>query len=149
MTTLPCSWKAFKILIFQQVITISHQFSAILTLEIFLANGQINGQSRRTPSPTNSSARIPPSQASRLPRTDVEISQRSRSPKPTLQARNGAPNLREASPASSTRERRPPSIVVPPPAAPLPSYQPRRPPVTIASHISTGSLDLGPSQSVS
>lgn len=106
-----------------------------------------NRQSGRTPSPTNSSARIPPSQTSRLPRADAEISQRSRSPKPTLQARNVAPNPREASPANSTRERRPPSIVVPPPAAPLPPYQPRRPPVaSIENHVSTGSLDLGPSQ---
>ena len=134
MATLPCSWKVSQILMIQQVL--SHQFSVTLT---FLANGQPPG-----PAPSPTSARIPPP-ASRPPRTDT---QQSRSPKPPLQARNGAPNVREASPANSTRERRPPSIVVPPPAAPLPSFQPRRPPVTIANHVSMGSLDLGPSQLV-
>jgi len=70
---------------------------------------------------------------------NTEGSRRNPSPTPF---RNGL--SRSGSPASSLRERRPPSIVVPHPAAALPTQQPRRPSnaTSTSSHAPSLSMEM-------
>ncbi|KAF8807747.1 exocyst complex component, sec3 subunit [Phlegmacium glaucopus] len=70
---------------------------------------------------------------------NTEGSQRNPSP-----FSNGLP--RSGSPASSLRERRPPSIVVPHSATVLPTQQPRRPSIaaSTSSHVPSLSVDMNP-----
>ncbi|CAA7268018.1 unnamed protein product [Cyclocybe aegerita] len=106
-------------------------------------SGVVNGQAapkvsrRRTPSPTSSTGtgRIPRSQALQsqqpsrtIPLNVSEPPRRAPSPVGGPRVRNGSAVPRSQSPANSfrERERRPPSITVPPPVAPL-QPQPRRP----------------------
>ncbi|KAF8167736.1 exocyst complex component, sec3 subunit [Crassisporium funariophilum] len=107
----------------------------------------------RIPSPANSlsgSNRAPRTQASRaVPQSNLEQPQSNSSPIPPLQARG--PGLsRSGSPASSLRERRPPSIVVPPHAAALPTHQPRRPSnaTSTSNHVSTTQKETIPFRAV-
>ncbi|KAF8913023.1 exocyst complex component Sec3-domain-containing protein [Gymnopilus junonius] len=78
----------------------------------------------RTPSPTNNIGRDLRGQTSYAPSQNGNVDNyRNPSPIPPLRPRNG--QARTASPA--TRDRRPPSIVVPPPPAPISTHRARLP----------------------